>query len=1255
MASQEIRDIVDRCYGNVMGGILQPNALDGLYPANPNQTTSAGPVPAPTPAEIIQDLVGRCYGGPVPNSPNPLDSQFPTVPFVPAVVEPDKSPAEVIQNLVGRCYPGLPTIPPPPDIPDIDTTGLTWDFSSIIEFIDPIVDPTPLKNGKITIKLPDPNDTDMSVTWGGRDDDCAEVIRLRVKGLLKDLNNGYWEHIQTKEQYYCPDDVPQNIDWERCVRNSLECLFRPYFGAAWTPPKADCSTHSMNGWSGNRTEICVENCFPERVAIYESKLDVAQPANVTFDGSGNLVATGTAGTANVILRYWWNDRPSTAGTAVSTIVVNGTTFTQSGRSGEQTENITINVPGTTSVTYNGLTGGFTVQDNATRLCLKDYDGNDCNGNFKIEAALSAGDHAYDQSAAPGAGYTNTSSGQAFYILKYPIESVTVPLFKYYSTSKTDTFLTTNPGMPDTDGAGERATMEANGMIFREILGHVFPNATVMRSYLAKNENAEALHRYHSSNPFDHMYSIDGFFKEGFPVKIPDYFAYRIPTNPTADLSIQVDVEKGDSGYNNSLGFYMADDTGPKVGRVVVTTARNGTVLYNAHVPKATLEQYAGGTMGFFLIPNGAGINTLAVNQEIQFQPLNAPYTGGFSGIGINTAQNNYCLFGDKRWNPKQKDQTKWHGKQHQFWEDLISGDDDYNDLKFWHNLTWSFGGYAYEGIQCYVYGKAAPPKVMRKIKNESPCDSRLLKYSFRDVTLRRTDCGNKMPTINSNDVDYECATCSGGYSIKLNQQQTIPAQVGGTFRFVSMGGIAGGLFGDCIKFTLKAKKNGVDLWENQFEAKYWPELGQDLDANDITLTSGDTLTFEVVSIDVGPVTGDISLQVGLYDTTTTNFDSVFKLQLGTTPHDDVQGSTQGAPVSNDLQDNTSNVGEITGMAMQFRPTNKGEFEWEPGAKATHSWIDLSPPDPGDPMTNVWVGNVKVAMHGTNQVPAEIPGESRYINNPLMPNLPGGYIDTGYVLDENEYFSDSILPTYNYRQLTGVYNHLLENHLVTRFETLVGEFSASNKEVLLQAAPTTFAKGAVPWYTLGEQSTPGYQSVVSNLWDGWTVTPTWRDTYFNPVTFIHDYSLDNFAGTGASNFANAAKIRVGITFYPVVASFSANSRNVHYWQAAIHILEILSPGKGYTEAMEFICTWPPIRDPVTEDQLATPYYPDYESNFNIPSRPLVAWFEDDDLVKRTAKEAFYQESHNKSSPVWYFTSDRNKFRVKFKIIITSVTT
>ena len=1255
MSAKDIRDIVDRCYASTMGNVLQPNALDGQFPDSTAQVTSTGPVVGPSPAEIIQNLVGRCYGDPTYNQPNPLDSQFPPIPFVPVVPQVDPSPAEVIQNLVGRCYPGLPKIAPPPDIPEIDTTAIIWTFEEIIDWIDPIIGPNPLPPGKIIIKLPDPNDPDEKIGWGSGDDQCAEVVRLRVKNLLKDLNNGYWQHIQTGEKYWCPDDGSQNTDWERCVRNSLECLFRPYFGAGWTPPKANCSTAYMNGWSGNQTEICVENCYPDRIPIYESKLQTGTPATVVFDSAGDLISTGSAGNATVILRYWWNDRPSTAGTAVSTIQVSGKTFTQSGRSGSQTEIITINVPGTTSVTYNGLTGGFTVEDGGTRLCLKDYDGNDCNGNFKIEAAISAGDHAYDDSAAPGPGYQNTSSGQAFYILKNEIQGVTVPLFKYYSATKTDTFLTTNPGMPDTDGLGERAMMDANGMVFVELLGHVFPNATTMSSYLAEGEQAESLHRYHSQNPFDHMYSIDDTHESGMPTKIPDYFAYRIPTTPTADLTIQMDVEKGGAGYNNALGFYLADDTGPKEGRITVTTARNGTNIYKAHIPKATLEQYAGGTMGFYLLPDGAGQNSLTLAQPMTFTPLNAPYSGGYSAVGISTAQSNYCLFSDKRWNPMDKDFTKWQGANTQMWEDLIAGDDDYDDLRLWHTLQWSFGGYSYEGIQCYVYGTAAPEKVMRKIKNETPCDSRILKRSFKDISVRRMDCGEKMPTIQSNDVDYECAQCSGDYVLKLNAEQTIDTAAGGTFRFVSMGGISGGIYGECMKFTLKGKKTTggttVDIFTKQFEAKYWPKIGQDLHDGDISLTGSDKLTFELVSIDAGPVTGDINLSVALYNTETSDFDSVFKLNLGTVPHDNVQGSTQGAAVANEL--NESTVGLVTGLAMQYRPTNAPDWEWEAGAKKAETWVDNSPPDPGFPYTNVWAGGVPVAMHGTNQTTPDIPGNSRYINNPLMPNIPGAYIDTAYLYDaDSEYFSDSILPSYNYRQKTGIYNHLLENHLVTRFETLQGTVLDASKAELLNAAPTTFAKGKYPWYAVGENTLLGYQLVVSNIWNGWTITPTCRDTYFSPLTFIHDYTLDNFAGTGASNYADVAKVRVGITFYPI--QYESNNRQVHYWQAVIHVIDVISQGAGYTEAAEFVCSWPPIRDPSSEDLTQSPYFPNYESNFSMPNRPLVGWFEDSDMVKRVAKEAVYQESHNKESPIWYFTTDRNKFRVNFKLIVTSVT-
>ena len=96
----------------------------------------------------------------------------------------------------------------------------------------------------------------------------------------------------------------------------------------------------------------------------------------------------------------------------------------------------------------------------------------------------------------------------------------------------------------------------------------------------------------------------------------------------------------------------------------------------------------------------------------------------------------------------------------------------------------------------------------------------------------------------------------------------LKAAVGGTFRFVSMGGITGGLFGNCIKFTIRVLKNNVEVFEKQFEAQYWPLIGQDLWDGDIVLSAGDAtatppvepdkLTFELVSIDTGPVIGDIS-------------------------------------------------------------------------------------------------------------------------------------------------------------------------------------------------------------------------------------------------------------------------------------------------------------------------------------------------------------------------------------------------------------
>ena len=1322
MSAQDIRDIVARCYDG-MEGILVPNPLDGANPATPPDSGSSGPTAGPEPGDIIRNLVGRCYSLPPELEPNPLDQENPRPTYDPTPRDPDPTPAEIIQDLVGRCYPPLPPLTPQDPPPELPPPYLKINLDPVPR---PVLDLIGLKHPTptLTVKWPDPTDMSTIITTGIPEDDCDEVFDLLKKSKARELPEysqdgkgppGWWENIETKEKLYCKLRQDRDDKWNECVRNALECMFRPYFGGGWKPPKADCEAYWPSGWSGNKSEICVENCFPDRIPIYESTLNDGGLA-VQFDSSGNLVATGT-GTAVVVLKLQWNDRPWTYDVAIDTIQMGGLTWTRTGRSGEEIKTLNLTGAGTTSITMNGNSGGFSIVDNNTRICMRDLDGQDCNANFIITNANINGDHAYDPQGAK-AGYNLTKTTPAFWILRDEIPGVTVKLFRFYSSSKTDTFLTTNPGAPDSAGAGERATMNASGMGSGEVLGHVFPSATAMNSYLAAGEQAEALHRFHSMNPFDHRYTIDGDFIGGLPKQIPDRYAYRIPADPVADLNIEMDVEKGTAGYNNAMGFYLANDNGPQWGRVVVTSARGGTNMYSAYIPTAKLKQYAGGTMGFFLIPDGGGQNSLEVNQEIQFNPLESPFAGGFSGIGISTAQNNYCMFSDRLWNPSDKEHTKWHGKSQQFWEDLLNGDDDYDDLRLWHRLNWTYGGYKYEGIQCYLYGVEAPPKVMRKIDNRTKCDTRILAESFKDVMVRRMDCGEKLPTFNKNDVDYQCDTCTGGYAIRLHDDQTIKAAPGGgTFRFISMGGIVGGLFGDCLKFTMKMKKNGVDIFTKQFEAKFWPRLGADLYDQDITLATDDTLTFQLVSIDSGPVTGDIALECAFYNTETTEFDSNFKLRLGTQSQDDVIASTGGNPTVKQIQA-PAGEGEVTGIAFSFRPTNRQEFEWEPGSKygdtlpapaawnnstvyqqgdrvlytdnitdpqnpvtygpyqavqtvpanaiaPTHTsgingqgwhyingvntaWPEDTVPDPGYPYTYVWANGAPVRMHGTMQQNPQLPGNSRMINNNLMPSITGGYIDTGYTWDKNPYQSSDVLQSYLYRSITGTYNHLLEDFLFTRFETLQGSgITTGNKDILIKAAPTTFARGRVPWYTLGANSVGSqYTNAVNATWD--------RSNYFSPITFIHDYTLDNFHGTGGSTYANACKIRVGITFYPVLVDTVTESKQVHYWQAVIQLIDVINVGAGYTKAVEFVLSWPPERDPITEDPTQTPYYPDQESNFQWPTGKVVTWWENEDLVRRTPKQAFYQESHNKNSVVWYSATDRTKFRVKFKVTVTSVT-
>lgn len=1140
MAAEDIRNIVDRCYVGGFGfnvapdgsflynGSNTPNPLDGSNPASAALGSTAGsPISTPSPADVIQDLVGRCYAGPPisntgkdkpynpDNSPNPLDGQNPNIPSVPPDPDPDPSPAEVIQELVGRCYPGLPPLQPPPNIPEIDDGVLEVDFP-ILDWLNFIDQPPP--GPKLVIKLADPNDPRPYIGLGNNDD-CAEVLRLRVRGQVESLGNNRWRNTQTGKVLICKDTVrDQDLDWERCVRNTLDCFFKPYVGNGWKPSKASCSTHWPNNWSANLDRVCVKNCFPKRIPVYE--------------------------------------------------------------------------------TYSG------------------------------------GKHTY----------SNQGSGTpAFYVLQDPVapdpdNPLTVPLI-YYTNSAGDGFMTTNPGAPDGPGQGERATMNAAGMVFNKVIGYVFTKGSDAISYMADEEQAEGLYRYYNGS--DHMYTIDPELLWDFPQTVKGRNSYRIPKSEiTANMMVTTDTEKGSAGYDNALGFYLADSNGPSVGYVIVPSAKSGSNINRFAVPAAALNNHQGGTMGFFLIPDGAARNSLSTGQVINF----SPQSDGFRGDGIGTAQSNYCLFSDNRWNPGDKDMTKWKGRNKQLWEDLLNGDDDYDDLKFWHKVQWTSNGYWFEGIQCYVFENDAPEPVYRKIV-PSNCDNRSLTQSFKDVSISRTDCGSFTPTILSEDSDWECRTCNGSYSTRLNDTQTYTVPFGGTFRIVSMGGITGGLQASCIQFRFRFKLNGFIFYTGDWVAQYWPTIGADLFDQDVILSPGDELTFEFLELVSGPHTGNISPSLALYNVDEGVFDSQFSINLSTVASDDDIGQyAGGTPFANPL--NTSSTGAIRDMGMQFKPYNRKGSEWQPGSTDGEAWYLPAADNSDHSMTLVWSVGSRVSMHGTLQAsPSHMGGHSRAENNRFMPNITGGYIDTGYLefpTSEYEFGGGTDL----YRATTGCYNQLLENYLVTRFESL----SISGADSIKKRSPSAYAKGYVPWYELARASGATdeitYDAIFQNNWSD----PGSLGFFLSPCTFTHDYVLDGEALQGAGNPTAAAKVRVGFTFYPARPPGQTTSRTKYYWQCVINIVDVISPGQGYSQGMSFDLQWPPPREKALEDDTQTPYYPNYTNGFKLPNRKIINWYEDTSTVKRVAKEAIYQESHNTNSPIWYFCSDRNKDRLRFRLHI-----
>ena len=1230
--SEHIRNLVARCY-NVTGPIgLTPNALDGENPASeftPASSSSSGPVQTQTPAEVIQSLVGRCYGpNVVPLSPNPLDSiNIPERPTAPDFT-PDPTPNQVIQGLVGRCYPETPPPQPPrppSDLPDLPT----------IVTIDPVIcfiqdqlgiELPNLKCGKdIVIKWPTPDEPDGP--WlGGGDDDCERVIKLRIRGKLDDIGGGYWRVIGSdpEEILYCPTKSGGEREWENCVRKTLECTFRPYLGGGWSPAKADCEGFHPRGWSANKTEVCIKNCYPERLPVYESESGGEHNYHNELAGpSGYSLTDGDAAW------YVLKDKipGSAGGSGVNVeLITGGPGGLSVSDKNPPVKNTSNEGVGNGNWIYNegghdfwpkkntGLPAGNKIRGDIASHTIR-YGGAVI--NFEVRPVYDMGSDGKSDDIdsewrvtswsgkLPESGVEfpftfmpqqNGNDGQKQLTIKIRVlgpgsRDKSVALFKYKG-NPLDYFLTTNPGAPDTEGPGERSSMIDAGMVFHSVLGYAFQKKSDGIAYLSDKENMWALHRFYNPTTKDHRYTIDP-QNNNIPQRISrSRFGYRIPQKVTNSLEVRMDVEKGKAGYDNAFGYYLADSSGPKWGKIVVPSAKEaseggGNETSTITITQAELQAYKGGTMGFFLLSDGADQNNLSVNQTFNINSHSNGHGPGFRGSGIDTKENDYILFSDKEWNPEdKKDYTKWKGPNKQMWEDLIDGDDDYDDLILWHTVEFSvYPGYTYEGVQCYVFAQDRPEPVMLKIDLGNPCDPQAFKKSFKDVILQRQECGNDAPiTFGEFDENHECGKCEGDYTISQGRNQTIKTITGGNFKLKSFGGITGGSTGDCIRFKMRMKKNGSEIFSTRYDAGSWPSIGQDLYDGTISLDPGDKLNFKLQSIITGPPTGTITPYCALWNIDTGKFEMQWGLQLTTVSGD--------SPLSPKYMANTQlltqySAGAIIGLDMQFYPSYGSQVNAKADGKvragslagdgAWHETVreNKKSAGPKQASTKVLENSAIITMHGLQQNnPAILGGEIRSVYNPLIPNITGGYIDTGYPEEAASTYERGEYAGYRVQVLGGDYGDLVRRHLLTRFDQVDG--TLPNRGTFLRNAPVAFARKEKPWYVVAN-----CQAAAGNLFDGGT-------NFFNANTFMQDYYLDGneFENDAVENVSIAsalyAKVRIGFTFYSTKAipnergKAEGGASNPERWMCAISLISVLQTGIGYAEGQEYDLSWPPKR-------------------------------------------------------------------------------
>ena len=1242
------------CYDGSGGTIWQagsdiPLVPDSAIPGQ-NPATTQGTQPPPvvvSPGTEIRNVVGNCYGpNPIPIPPDTVD--IPRTRQGPPTPAPTVDPGSVIREIVARCYPDTAPRPEPPaDVEPPDTIVGPVDVCKLLE---------PLKAQFPSLEFPFcPSDwtIDPVFPWKpdgpyiGRGDDCPRVINGLSNGTVRKsedaTQNDLYIVILTGEELYCDlGEEPGDNAWGDCVKDAIDCIFKPYVTGTWKTPAADCDTQYFRGQNSDSGTICVANCFPDRVPIYEYKK--GEPiGNVQIMPFGNgfhnkrLCTTDTSGN--------WNNKKvrCEGGNAVFNSTTTQTqTFTSNGLT------VTVNVtPINDGGEYDSRwwVSGFTGTMPAVGTSWS-HSWNAGKGTVNVKVTIVEGpgaghDTAYGREDVAPAGYTLVNSDPAFYILDR-ITRGAVPLFKFYSASHIDTFLTTNPGAPDSPGTGERATMDIQNMANGEILGYVFTNKEDAIPHIADDERILELHRYYAPSSVvtqsDHMYSLQQMSVEQ-PPRYGTRLTYTTPNNPKTSWYISYKMVKPSAAYQNSWGVYISDADATTI--YWTKTIKANVNVNNAYgqfeVPLTVLKQYRGKQLGFYLIPNGNGYG-VADNDSPTFTVSG----DGWKRSG-GSAQSNWVFFSDPYMNPNNKVQTRWVADNWQWWEDLLNGDDDYTDFKVHYEVLATGAPYGYEGVQCYVYDRPNPPKTLIPVKVKDDCSTQYWDGEFVDVAVTRSGCGIANPTYGATgESPSQCGSCTGGYVLELNRTQSIKAQQAGSWQLKAFGSILTNPETDCTTFRFTLKKNGsTTLIDQTYQVATWPNIGNDL-GNAFEIAEGDTLTLKLESIDTAASFGNVSLTMALFETNEQVFETPVTMKLGSIASDAV--GQQGTEVNSNDPIGSS----IKKMSIQLWSHSREEWTskvtvWDNGQVNTNGNWNSQQFESSDGQQSTWA-NTYWSGDSSN---------TAWSGGPY-PMYVGGNRN-GMVLSTR---MKEQQPESSFTGEGCFYNTLFEHGrgLITRPHNTLANSPNLNGS-LDKWAHHSNGSGITSWYaqdalTSSNNFTGAMTDINAVYSDGVAGGTTGN---YSKMAFFHDFILGEESGANQFAVDTTPTGKIRMAFWPYTEDSGGGSRDL--WGAAIELFSVPNAGTKYCQGQQFELEWPPQQPKDGQYQSLpgqTPYYPKDDPTYSYPNEVVVQvrGSDDDDDNVFTPREAFYQESHNRNSNIWVLCQHK-VHRIKFKITIDEV--